>query len=310
MTVAAAGIAAPVGYQAARTGLAHRFREGGVLDVEGEGRAAFLQGQLTQDVASLASGQTRPAAALTPKGKLVFLARVIGMPDRLRLLVPAVSRAPALEHLRKYVVFQKVSISDRSEDLARIGLYGPGAAGFAGGPGELLLPAEGEFAAELLVPSADRDRLERRLESAGSVSVSPETASVLRVEAGRPLFGQDADASCLPDEVGLDTAISTTKGCYVGQEIVARMRTYGRANRRLVGFRFSAGPVAEGSLLKRPEEETPGKIEQGRVTSAVVSPRFGAIGLGYAFREVAEGERLVSAADPSSEAIVTALPFS
>jgi folate-binding protein YgfZ len=309
VTIAAAGIAAPAGYEAARTGLAHRFREAGVLDVEGEGRAAFLQGQLTQDVASLAAGQTRPAAALTAKGKLVFLARVIGLPDRIRLLVPAVARAPAVEHLQKYVVFQKVAISDRSEDFVRIGLHGPDAARIAAGPEEFLLPAEGEFAAELLSPAADRAGVQRRLESAGSVPVSPEAALILRVEAGRPLFGQDADSSHLPDEVGIDSSISTTKGCYVGQEIVARMRTYGRANRRLVGFRFPGGLVAQGSLLKRPEEETPGKIEQGRVTSAAASPRFGAIGLGYAFREVAAGERLVSSADPSLDAIVAALPF-
>ena len=260
-------------------------------------------------MAGLSPGRTRPAAALTAKGKLVFLATAIGLPDRIRLLLPAVSRVTALEHLRKYVVFQKVTISDRSEDFVRIGLYGPDAAGVPAGPGELLLPAEGEFAVELLVPVADREQVRSRLESAGSVPVPAETAAILRVEAGRPLFGQDADSSHLPDEVGINSAISTTKGCYVGQEIVARMRTYGRANRRLVGFRFPGGLVAPGSLLRRPEEETPGKIEQGRVTSAAVSPRFGAIGLGYAFREVSTGERLVSAADPSLDAIVAALPF-
>src|SRR5205807_1721815 len=155
-------------YLAAHTGLAHRVRSVGILDVEGGGRAAFLQGQLTQDLESLSAGRSRPAAALTAKGKLVFLATVIGLPDRIRLLLPAVSRVTALEHLRKYVVFQKVAISDRSEDFVRIGLYGPGAAGISAGPRDLLLPADGEFAAELLAPAADRDQLERRLESAGS----------------------------------------------------------------------------------------------------------------------------------------------
>jgi folate-binding Fe-S cluster repair protein YgfZ len=108
----------------------------------------------------------------------------------------------------------------------------------------------------------------------------------------------------------LDAAISTTKGCYVGQEIVARTRTYGRVNRRLVGFRFPDGPVTAGALLKRPEESEPGKIEQGRVTSAVVSPVFGAIGLGYAFRDVPAGARLVAADGAPRAAIVSDLPFS
>jgi tRNA-modifying protein YgfZ len=144
---------------------------------------------------------------------------------------------------------------------------------------------------------------------ARSVAISETTAEILRVEGGRPRFGFDADGSNLADEVGLDASISMTKGCYVGQEIVARMRTYGRVNRRLVGFRFPEGPLAPGSLLKRPEEPEAGKVEQGRVTSAVVSPAFGPIGLGYAFRDVSLGERLVSAAQPSLAALVVALPF-
>src|SRR6266545_3454589 len=167
MSVTARSDSSAADYLVAKKGLAHRVRSGGILDVEGEGRDAFLQGQLTQDVAGLPAGEIRPAAALTPKGKLVFLARVIGLPDRLRLIVPAVARATALEHLRRYVVFQKVSISDRSEEFVRIGLYGPGAAAITAGSGQLLLPAEGEFASELLVSSADQEQVERRLESAG-----------------------------------------------------------------------------------------------------------------------------------------------
>ena len=121
---------------------------------------------------------------------------------------------------------------------------------------------------------------------------------------------KSADNSHFPDEVGLDAAISTTKGCYVGQEIVARTRTYGRVNRRLVGFRFPDGPLDAGTLLKRPDESEPGKIERGRVTSAVVSPVFGAIGLGYAFRDVPAGARLISAAGAPRGAVVSSLPFS
>jgi folate-binding protein YgfZ len=90
--------------------------------------------------------------------------------------------------------------------------------------------------------------LRSALERAGATEVSSATAEVLRVEAGRPRFGRDADSNNLIDELGLDSAVSTTKGCYVGQEIVARMRTYGRVNRRLVGFRFSGGAVEPGTL--------------------------------------------------------------
>ncbi len=296
-------------YRAAREALAHRIREPGILDVEGDDRVQFLQGQLTQDVTALGPGEARAAAALTPKGKLIFIARVIGLPDRLRLLVPARVRLPALDHLKKYAIFQKVSVIDRSEEFVRVGLYGPAAPALPAFPTAPRLSGEGEFSAEFVVPTAAWGGLQELLSSVGSVPASAESAEILRVEAGRPRFGQDADESHLPDEVGMDSAISTTKGCYVGQEIVARLRTYGRVNKRLVGFRFPDGLLPLGSLLKTPEEKEAGKIEQGRVTSAVVSPVFGPIGLGYAFRDVPVGGRLVGAADPSRSAVVTALPF-
>jgi folate-binding protein YgfZ len=298
------------GYRAAREALAHRVRESSVVDVEGPDRVAFLQGQLTQDVRSLAPGESRPAAALTPKGKLLFFARLLGMPDRLRLIVPARSGQSAVEHLKRFVIFQKVEIADRSAEFVLVGLFGPRASQIPVPEEAAALPADGEFAREILVPRARFEELGRLLESAGSVGVSEATAEILRVEAGRPRLGQDADTSNLADEVGLDTAISTTKGCYVGQEIVARMRTYGRVNRRLAGFWFPEGLIEPGTVLKRPEEPEAGKVEQGRVTSAVLSPAFGPIGLGYAFRDVAIGERLVSAAEPSLAGVVAPLPFS
>ncbi len=299
----------PADYRAARESLAHRVRATGVLDVGGPDAVAFLQGQLTQEVRSLAPGEARPAAALTPKGKLLFLALLVGLPEGRRLLLPRSEREAALAHLKKFVIFQKVEITDRSDEFVRVGLYGPRAGDVSAGGDAMRLPGESELAAEILVAAAGVGSLERALERAGSVVVSEATAEILRVESGRPRFGQDADASNLADEVGLDAAISTTKGCYVGQEVVARMRTYGRVNRRLVGFLFPEGGIAPGTVLKRPEESEPGKVEQGRVTSAVLSPALGAIGLGYAFRDVAIGDRLVSAAGPSLSAVAAPLPF-
>jgi tRNA-modifying protein YgfZ len=146
----------------------------------------------------------------------------------------------------------------------------------------------------------------RELARAGSLPVSEEIAEILRVEAGRPLLGKDADDTNLPEEVGLSGAISATKGCYVGQEIVARLRTHGRINRRLVGFRFSSGPVSEGTVFPNPEKPD---HELARVTSAVESPRFGSIGLGTAFRDVGEGFSLSDSREPERVAVVVSLPF-
>lgn len=288
--------------------LRHRFRAPGVLDVEGADRVAFLQGQLTQDTGNLVPGEVRPAAGLTPRGKLLYVARLIGLEDRLRLLVPAALRHPVAAHLAKYAVFQKVAVTDRSESWLRVGLYG-GSLDLADPPGTLRLPGEGEFAAELLVPVSERAPLDAWLASADSAELSGDEAEARRVEAGRPRFGQDMDETNLPDEVHLAPAMSRTKGCYVGQEIVARLATYGRVNRRLVGYRFPDGPVPAGAVLANPDRKAPDKIEWGRVTSSVVSSSFGSIGLGFAFRDVPLGGHLVCAGDPALSALATGLPF-
>jgi tRNA-modifying protein YgfZ len=304
MTVSVAALS---GYDSARESLAHRLRPSAVVDVAGNDREAFLQGQLTQEMRGLAPGETRDAAGLTPKGKLLFVARAVGAADRIRLILPAVLRIPVFEHLRKYVLGRRVAIEDRSDEFFRVGLYGPGVAQLHVPADVLLLPAEGEFSAELSAPVALRAEVERLLREAGSEEVPGDTAEILRVEAGRPRFGTDMDATNLPDEVGLAGAISTTKGCYVGQEVVARLRTYGRVNRRLVRFRFGQRPIDPGTPLRRPDEEKPGKVDAGRVTSSVVSPQSGAIGLGYAFRDVADGDRLVSTVRADDTAIVSDL---
>lgn len=289
----------------------YRVRPSAILDVSGEDRESFLQGQLTQDVRLAAPGRVLPAAGLTPKGKLLFAGRLAGGEDRFRLLLPAAVRETARTHLAKYAVFQKVEIADRSDELTRIALYG--AVPDPPPEGAVVLPGEGEITAELVVPAPSLAETLSRLDAAGGRALGDEEAEALRVEAGRPEFGVDADQTHLADEAGLSDALSTTKGCYVGQEVVARLRTYGRVNRRLVGFRFvgGPGPLPAGTLLRRPGESDTVRTEAGRVTSAAESPTYGPIGLGYAFRDVAIGDRLVPAGDApgGTAAVVAALPF-
>lgn len=293
--------------------LSHRFRVSGTIDIEGPDRVAFLQGQLTQDVRGLAPGDARPAAGLTPKGKLLYVARLVGLPEALRLLVPTSLLEEVTGHLLKYAVFQKVAVTNRSADWLRVGLY----AGHSGRPapdrelppGAFFLAGEGEFAAEILAPAGARDGLEAWLSRAGSVEAPGEVAEVLRIEAGRPRFGPDMDATNFPGEVNLEPAISRTKGCYVGQEIVARLATYGRVNRRLVGFRFPQGAIPAGARLVPAEVPADSKIEWGRVTSQAHSAAFGPIGLGFAFRDVAPGTSLLWPDDPDKMAVVAEIPF-
>jgi folate-binding protein YgfZ len=283
--------------------LAHRRRSFAVLAVAGADREAFLQGQLTQDARGLREGEARLMAGLTPKGKLLYFGWLFGERERALLLVPESTRESARAHLARFAVLQKVSVEDATESYAVWGLYGP-ASGDSDAAGARALPADGEMSGGLLSPAGEAARIEAALAAAGSRELPPAEAEVLRIEAGRPRFGVDADGSNLPDEVGLGAAISATKGCYVGQEVVARLRTYGRVSRRLVGFRLEGGAAA-GSVFPDPEKPS---HELARITSAAVSPRFGAIGLGVAAREVEEGRSL--AGPGGIAARVVPLPFS
>jgi folate-binding protein YgfZ len=304
MRAEGAGADAPPDYAAALARLAHRDRATGVLAVAGADRAAFLQGQLTQDVRGLESGQARRAAGLTSKGRLLYFGWLVAEPERLLLLVPSERRAAVLAHLSRYAMLSKVALTDATPEFALLALYGPGAPGLELPGGAVRLPPEGEIASGGLVPGPARGRLIRALAEAGSVSLSETSAEALRVEAGRPRYGRDADETNLPDELGLESAISTTKGCYVGQEVVARLRTYGRVSRRLVGFRFPGGALPAGTVF--PDPEKPGH-ELGRVTSSVQSPRFGPIGLGFAARDIEDGAALGGM--DGAAAVVGPLPF-
>jgi len=292
------------GYAAALGSLAHRERSGAIA-IEGADRTAFLQGQLTQDVRGLDGGASRLAAGLTPKGKLLYFGTLVAEPDRFVLLLPADAVPGAVAHLAKYAAFQKAAVRDATAEYERWAVYGPGAAALRLPEGARMVAGGWDLAGEVVAPRALRSGVLAALAAAGSAEVAPDTAHVLRIEAGRPRLGVDADASTLPDEVGLQAAISATKGCYVGQEIVARLRTYGRVSRRLVGFRFPEVALSEGAAF--PDPGKPGH-DLGRVTSVALSPRFGAIGLGFASRDVALGAVLRGPAGETAE--VTELPFS
>jgi folate-binding protein YgfZ len=281
----------------------YRRRPAGVLDLLGKDREPFLQGQCTNDVAALSPGGVLPAAVLTSRGKLVALFRVAKRPDRLRILLDRPAEAAGLvAHLCKYVLASPVELRDASPSLVRFDFHGRVPAAPPEGAVEIEeWPPSFEWSATWVVPAKAADRIERGLAGLAAPT-SEREAEILRIEAGRPLWGRDMDESCLIDELGIEEAVSRTKGCYVGQEIVARMKTYGHVNRRLVGLTFSGDAApAPGSILVRGEDPD---REMGRVTSSVSSPRHGAIGLGYARREVADGEALLLSGDPSRTAVV------
>ena len=320
----------------------------GVLAVTGDDRASFLQGLLTNDIAALEVGRGCYAAYLTPQGRMIADMQVLEIGDALLLDVHTGVAETLARRLEGLVFTEDVQIVDRSHTWIEYGVRGPGSAAVvatalefvAEGPAEQRLDA-GTLAAyaehqnsrwmiestPLVVARNDEagvlgldlytacdagPQLHDRLIAAGAQDVDASTVDVLRVEAGRPLFPVDMDEDTIPLEAGIeDRAISLTKGCYVGQEVIIRVlhRGHGRVARKLVGLTFDevvATMPAAGDTLHD------GDREIGRITSAVWSPTLECrIALGYVQRDFTAAGTVVQAShgDERQSATVTSLPF-
>ena len=281
----------------------------GLLEVRGEDRVRWLDGMISGDVEALeaeAVGAGCYATLLTNRGAIVADMHVGRFEDvyLLESLGSEVSRIK--ETLERYVIADDVTLVDRSGAQDVLGLEGPEAtrvleevtSGAIAGLSpehwletrvdgrDVLIAAfgwSGEAAYQLRMDPADRAAIEERLSEASVgrlVRGDAEALEVLRVEAGIPALGAELDEEVLPPEARLERAISTSKGCYVGQEIVARLRARGQVNHLLVGFRIDAtsSPAADTPLTSE------GRAT-GEFTSVVRSPSEGLIGLGYVRRE-------------------------
>jgi len=277
-------------------------REFGLLVVSGTEAAEYLQGQLTNDVEALGPGEAKYAALLDRKGHMQADMRVLrpGEEQTLWLLLEPAGLAAASRHLQMYKIGREVEVSDASDDYVLLSLIGPRATeiGRAIEATTLRTPV----GVDLVVPVAERERHHAELIRAGAVDVSPEAAEILRIETGRPRFGAEMGTATMPAEAGIvEQAVSFTKGCYIGQETVARLHYKGKPNRHLRGLRFS-GPAQPGEPLRLGEKEV------GTVGSAAVSPAFGAIGLAILRREAEPGATLAVGEDGVTAQVV-ALPF-
>jgi tRNA-modifying protein YgfZ len=290
--------------------------ERGKLALSGADAASFLQGQVSNDIEGLAPGAGCYAAFLTPKGKMLGDVRVLATADELLLDTERVALQALFNMIRRFSLGYQVELHKRTLERGLLSLIGPDSARAAAVEG---LPLEehahapvtiGDIAAravrtdigiDLLCNSADTEALRERLADAGAVPVGEAAVECLRIEHGRPRYGIDLDDSVIPQEAGLnERAVSFTKGCYVGQETVARLYYRGKPNRQLRGLRASA-PVESGEEL-----EFEGRVV-GRITSVAHSPRFGPIALALVRREAPPGA-VVSVGDAVT-AEVTELPF-
>ena len=266
-------------FQAARTGLAvGPVRTRALLHAGGPDARDFLHRMLTQDVAGLPPGGAAHFALLEVKGHLVAEGQLLLLPDGVLLDVDPAAGQALRTQLTRMVIMDDVTITDRSEAWRVLPLLGPGATAAA----EAHAPAmsrwvnkrRGAPALDLLVPAGEADALRARLLAAGAAALEEADLEALRVAGGVARWGADMDGSRLPMEAALTAdAISFTKGCYLGQEVVARATARGQIQRGLV-------------LLRLPEGAVPGSrlavdgVESGQVTSVAATPE-GRLGLGY-----------------------------
>ena len=306
-----------------------------VLEVRGADRTSFLHRLLTNDIARLAPGMGCRTALLNPSAKLIADLLLLADPDSTWLICDLRCAALATQTLERYVFSEQVSIINHERRISALALQGPrtmealtrllGAVVSLPDAGDhAIIPLDGlpvrwirhtltgDVGVLALVSAEDAAAAWRLLkERGGTVGVRPagwEALNTARIEAGAPWFGTDMDETNLLPETGLETAAaSETKGCYVGQEIVARLRTYGSANKRLMGVLMEGDQQAQpGDRIVRDETEV------GVVTSSCVSPALGCpIAMGYIKRGACEPGTRVEVVHGGTRlsATISLLPF-
>lgn len=293
------------------------------IRVTGADRVRFLNGMLSNDVAKLAPGEAQRAVKASSKGRVEGVLRVRRRAEEVLLDVREVSAARVAGELVKFVVMDDVTLHDASSERQVLSVHGPRAAeiltaaGFGAPPSRNLTFVEGEGLTvvrddeygiegyELHV--ADAEAALERLAGAGAQRVTLADLDVVRIEAGRPLDGVDIGEDTIPLEARLYEAVDPSKGCYIGQEVIARATLRGGVKHRLVGLAFEGTlPPAGAELFVEG-----GDRRTGEVTSSVTSPTLGrAIGLGYVHVDhEAPGTHLEARwADGSAKTEVVELP--
>ena len=330
--------AASDGYQAARrhAALIDRTDRGRIV-VSGADRGTYLQGLLTNDIQALRAGQGCYSAYLTPQGRMIADMYVYELGDVILLTTIHDVKDAVLFKLDQFVFAEDVQLGDVTASFAQFAIVGPQAAqvvaSVMGSISESALTAmpehgnarvdwrgsaaivtrttdAGEAGYDVYVESTQADGLRAAVAAAGVPLLDSSLAEAIRIEAGVPAFHRDMDEETIPLEAGIESrAISFTKGCYVGQEVIVRVvhRGHGRVARKLVGLRVESDRVPAVGTTVQAGGDDAGR-EVGRVTSSTWSPALNQpIALGYVHRDFVEpGTELTI--DGAAAKVVT-LPF-
>lgn len=272
----------------------------GKVRVTGPDRVEFLHAMISHDVKELPEHAGRYAMLLTAQGRIVADFYVYKLPECFLLDLPEGASEKLVSTLERFIIMDDVTLLDESGDWTHLSIQGPQAAAIFKSVLETdpppeplqLLPFEFEGekghavrlgrlfqdGVEILLRAADATRLKAVLASHAAVEeMGPDAAEVLRVERGIPAYGRELDESAYPMEARLDHALSLTKGCYIGQEVVAKATHVGGVNRLLCRLRMSGDEIPDAGADLTVEGKKVGKL-----TSAVHSRRLGeVIGLGY-----------------------------
>lgn len=308
-------------------------RDGGVgmIDLSSHGRirvsgaeaTMFLNGLITNDMKTLAENRWMPAAFPTVQGRLIGAVRIVRGKDSFLIDTDAESREAVLKTVSRFTLAGDFHVSDVTGETALLSLQGKRAAEVVEKVfetpvsdlprnGAIELPvtiirathtAEDGF--DVVIDSGQAAHVREALINAGAQPVGDDTFEVLRIEAGIARYGRDMDETNIVTETNLDDAVSYTKGCYVGQEIIVRIKHRGHVAKKLTGLRFETDrPVEAGTIVK----STDG-TEIGKVTSTAFSPTLkNTIGLGYVrYEHLAAGTNVM--VDGRLTATVTELPF-
>lgn len=309
------------GYRALRHGAAWLdLSSRGRLVARGRDRARLFHNLTSNEIKKLPAGAGCYAFLLSPQGRIQADLTLLAFEDRYLLDTEPELRAKVQQHIRRYIIADQVELEDVTGTTAALGIEGPEAAamllslhapvpdqvGAHRAWGESTIAAvsvTGQPGYRVYCAAARLAELACQLEAAGVKAATAEDARLVRIENGKPRYGDDIGEASLPQETGQMHAVSFTKGCYLGQEIVERIRSQGHVNRSLLRLEIEGSePLPRGARVT-----AAGGAEAGEITSSACSPARGkvvalaSVRVAYAApgTELAAGDRTAHVLEPA-----------
>ncbi|HMT07559.1 MAG TPA: glycine cleavage T C-terminal barrel domain-containing protein [Pyrinomonadaceae bacterium] len=281
-------------------GSGYYVQKRGLIAVWGKEAVQFLDGLITNDMKTLEDGQQMLAAFPNAQGRLLAVVRVIRDGDRFLFETEEATREKVFQNLFRFTFAGDFFVEDLSDEFQCFDVFQSEPPTIASG---LIFAGNTHWAS--FVPNDDVAKFEQETVDSGAILVSEALYEILRIESGIPKFGVDMDETTIVPELGIEEMISYKKGCYIGQEIIARIHFRGHVAKRLTGLTLSADIEQNSELLTKDGKNA------GRVTSVTYSPKLKRfIALAYVrYDYLSEGTELLAGGEAAVDAVVTKLPF-